>query len=96
MFLKAMKENRDDIISSFNASMGNLSRRIEDNSALIATNAGAIRQQTERAADHRIEIEKLTERVQRQGAGHREACCVKPGLYASPQVGPHVADQWRR
>ena len=65
LFLKAMKENRDDIISSFNASIGNLSRRIEDNSALIATNAGAIRQQTEREADRRNEIEKLTERVQR-------------------------------
>ena len=65
LFLKAMKENRDDIISSFNASIGNLSRRIEDNSALIATNAGAIRQQTERAADHRIEIDRLTQRVQR-------------------------------
>ena len=58
-----MKENRDDIISSFNATIGTLSRRIEDNSALIAANASAIKVQSDTTAAQRSDIDKLTERV---------------------------------
>ena len=65
LFLKAMKENRDDIISSFNASIGTLSRRIEDNSALISANAAAIKQQSDTAAGHKSDLDKLADRVGR-------------------------------
>ena len=65
LFLKAMKENRDDIISSFNASIGTLSRRIEDNSALISANSVAIKHQSDIAAGHKSDLDKLAERVGR-------------------------------
>lgn len=57
LFLKAMKENRDDIISSFNASIGLLSRRIENNSTVIATNVAAIKQQAEQSDMHRTDMQ---------------------------------------
>ena len=65
LFLKAMKENRDDIISSFNATIGALSRRIEDNSAMIAANAAAIRNQGAHADGQKSDLLALTERVVR-------------------------------
>ena len=65
LFLKAMKENRDDIIGSFNATIGTLSKRIEDNSALIAANASAIRAQSDASTSQKLDIDRLTERVLR-------------------------------
>lgn len=65
LFLQAMKENGDDIINSFNASIGALSRRIEDNSAMIATNAAAIKGQADQLVTQKSDLLMLTERVGR-------------------------------
>ena len=61
--LKALKENTDPLLKSFNASLGALSHRIDDNSARISANANTISQQAATASVQQEAIEKLNDRV---------------------------------
>ena len=62
-FLQALKSNREEIISSFQSSLGELSRKVGDNARDIAGNKEVIERQGVRSDRHGKEIEKLTDRV---------------------------------
>ena len=62
-FLKALKDNSDHIIKSFNASLGALSQRIDDNAGRIANNSSAISSLTTTSEAHRTELSHLSDRV---------------------------------
>ena len=63
LFLKAMKENREQIIGSFNATIESLSRRIDTNDSRITSNTTAIKLQSSVADANRVDIAKLAARV---------------------------------
>ena len=63
--LKALKENSEHLMKSFNASLGALSAKIDDNSAKIALNSTAIASQAGNAENQQVEIKNLSERVAR-------------------------------
>ena len=62
--LKALRENKEDIVKSFNANIGALSKRVEDNSAEIATNAANIDKNAEAVKNQTTDIQRLTMRVE--------------------------------
>ena len=61
--LRALRENSELLIKSFNASLGAISQRVGDNTAGIAANAAAISQQQSATERQREEIRKLSDRV---------------------------------
>ena len=61
--LKALKDNTDHLIKSFNLSLGALSHRIDGNAANIMANAAAISQQSATTAEQGNRLQRLTERV---------------------------------
>ena len=61
--LKALKENTDFLIKSFNSSIGALSTRIEDNATRISNNSEAISRQAATSASQRAELEAVAVRV---------------------------------
>ena len=61
--LKAMKQNTDEIIKSFNASIGALAGKIEENSVRISDNSQAIKRQGVEAAECRSGMDRLEARV---------------------------------
>lgn len=64
-FLKALKDNSDHVIKSFNASLSSLSQRIDDNLARITGNSAAISEQSAATAAHQPELQALREWVAR-------------------------------
>lgn len=71
-FLKALKDNSDPVIKSFNASLGALSQRIDDNTTRIADNSSAIANQSATSAAQQSELRALNKRVARLEAGKQE------------------------
>ena len=61
--LKALKENSDHLMKSFNASLTALSTRIEGNTMQIASNTGAIADNAAGLDNHTRIIRNLTDRV---------------------------------
>ena len=61
--LKALKENSDHLIKSFNASLGALSVRIDDNASRITSNSTAIASQAAVSVTQQAELESLNNRV---------------------------------
>ena len=61
--LKALRENSEHLIKSFNASLGAISQHVGDNTAGIAANAAAISQQHSVTEKQQEEIKKLSDRV---------------------------------
>ena len=61
--LKALKENTDLIVGSFNQHMGELSKKIEVNAAGIAANKLSVEGNTADIARGRTDLDRLTERV---------------------------------
>ena len=61
--LKAMKQNTDEIIKSFNASIGALAGKIEENSVRISDNSQAIKRQGIDAVECRSGLNRLEARV---------------------------------
>ena len=61
--LKALKENSDHLMKSFNASLSALSTRIEENTMQIASNTGAIADNAAGLDNHARIIKNLTDRV---------------------------------
>ena len=75
--LKALKENTDHLLKSFNASLGALSQRIDDNSARISTNTCTLSQQAATANAQQEALEKLSDRVSvLEGRGSDDRQCV--------------------
>ena len=62
-FLKALKDNSDHIIKSFNHSLDALSQRIDNNAIKIASNTGAIATLSATSESHRAELSDLANRV---------------------------------
>ena len=62
-FLKALKDNSDHIIKSFNHSLEALSQRIDNNAIKIASNTGAIATLSAASESHRAELSDLAGRV---------------------------------
>ena len=62
-FLKALKDNSDHFIKSFNASLGALSQRIDDNANKIATNSASITALSATSTTHKTELAHLSDRV---------------------------------
>ena len=62
-FLKALKDNSDHIIKSFNASLGALSQRIDDNAGKIAANSTSITSLSATSDAHKTELAHLSDRV---------------------------------
>ena len=62
-FLQALKSNREEIISSFQSSLSELSKKVGDNTRSIADNKENIERQRARSDRHDNEIERLTDRV---------------------------------
>ena len=63
--LKALKENSEHLIKSFNVSLSALSMRIDDNAARIASNSTAIASQAVNAESQQVEIRNLSDSVSR-------------------------------
>ena len=61
--LKALKENTDLIVGSFNQHMGELSKKIEVNAGGIAANKLSVENNAADIARGRTDIDRLTERV---------------------------------
>ena len=61
--LKALKENSEHLIKSFNASLNAMSVRIEDNAARITSNSTAIASQAAVSVTQQAELESLSDRV---------------------------------
>ena len=61
--LKALKENTDHLQKSFNASLGAVSQRIDNNSTRITANANSISQQASTTGEHQAMLKKLADRV---------------------------------
>ena len=61
--LKALKDNTDLLIRSFNSSIGALSTRIDDNAAKIAANSESISRQETTAASQQIQLKEVADRV---------------------------------
>ena len=64
-FFAALKENTAEIIGSFNASIGALSKRIDKNSSAIATNTAAISSQAAENAAQKADLSAIAEGVSR-------------------------------
>ena len=62
-FLQALKLNKEEIISSFQLGLGELSKKVECNAGGIAANREHINNQTSRIDGHDLEFDKLTARV---------------------------------
>ena len=62
-FLQALKMNKEEIISSFQIGLGELSKKVEDNSRSIAANKESADKHSSRIDGHDNEIERLTQRV---------------------------------
>ena len=63
-FLQALKLNKEEIIKSFQVGLGELSKKVEDNSRNIAGNKENISNHGHRIDGHDNDIAKLTQRVQ--------------------------------
>ena len=61
--LKSLKENTDFILMSFSAHMGAMSKRVDKNTGLIATNSSAITDSKSRIDGHDEVLANLSERV---------------------------------
>ena len=71
-FLKALKDNSDHVIKSFNASLGALSQRIDDNTSRIADNTSAIAKQSATNSAQLSELKALSDRVSRLEASKQD------------------------
>ena len=84
--LKALKDNTDHLIKSFNMSLGALSPRIDGNVANITANAAAISQQSATMAEEGYSLQKLGERVSALEKG--ASCPVAAPLETRVALGP--------
>ena len=75
--LKALKDNTDFLIKSFNSSIGALSTRIDDNAARITTNSEAISRQASIAASQQAELKAVAIRVSALERTERRPECVQ-------------------
>ena len=62
--LRALRENKEDIVRSFNANIGALARRVDANEGGIASNASAIARNEETTSNNTSQIKILTSRVE--------------------------------
>ena len=62
-FLQALKINREEIIQSFQAYLGEMAGKVEANAAAITGNKAEIEKAKERSDRHDTELERLTARV---------------------------------
>ena len=62
--LRALRENKEDIVKSFNANIGALARRVDANEGGIASNAAAIAKNEEVTSNNATDIKKLTTRIE--------------------------------
>ena len=84
-FLKALKDNSDHIIKSFNASLGALSQRIDDNAGRIATNSSVITSLTTASEVHRTELSQLSGRVAKLERGSGATVVTEQPAVLSPE-----------
>ena len=63
--LRALKENSEHLIKSFNASIAALSSKIDDNTGKISANTAAIAEQAAVSDDHQSQLRSLGDRVAR-------------------------------
>ena len=61
--LKALKDNKDDIVKSFNASISALALRVESNSVGVSNNAAGIDRNKDEISAQGKQLEELTSRV---------------------------------
>ena len=62
-FLQALKMNKEEIIQSFQISMGEMAKKVEVNVKDIATNKATAERNLARADEHSTELKKLNNRV---------------------------------
>ena len=106
-FLQALNLNKEEIIISFQLGLGELSKRVEDNTRGIAANKEDMEKQCSRVDGHDVELEKLTARVRalersepRKSEVPRRAALSEAYLKARrsvrlwPVVGTTKAELW--
>ena len=62
--LRALRENKEDIVKSFNANIGALAGRVDANEMSIASNTAAIAKNKETTSNNSNDIKKLTSRIE--------------------------------